>query len=372
MRTLLVWLAGGLSLVGSSQAALASGWNMPVGVTDLSREIYNLHMAIFWICVVIGVLVFGVMFYSLIRYRHSKGAKAANFHENTTVEVIWTAVPLLILVGMAIPATATLQKIYDPSDAELDVMVTGQQWRWRYEYLGEDVAFNSNLATPRAQIRGDEVRGENYLLEVDEPLVLPINRKVRFLFTSDDVIHAWWVPDFAVKQDTIPGFISENWVRINEPGIYRGQCAELCGVDHAFMPIVVHAMEEDDFEAWLAERQEMAAEEALGVDRDWEMDELMERGEAVYGSICASCHQVEGQGSPPAFPALAGNEQMLGDIDWHKDVIINGVSGTAMPSFRTTLNPVELAAVITYTRNAWGNDTGDAVQPAEIAERLER
>lgn len=371
MRTLLVWSAGVLTLAGLSQVALANGWNMPVGVTDLSRDIYGLHMTIFWISVIIGVAVFGVMFYSLFRYRHSKGAKASNFHENTTVEVIWTAVPLLILIGMAVPATATLKQIYDPSGAELDVMVTGQQWRWRYEYLGEDVAFNSNLATPRAQIRGEEERGENYLLEVDEPLVLPINRKVRFLFTSDDVLHAWWVPELAVKQDTVPGFVTENWVRINEPGIYRGQCAELCGVDHGFMPVVVHAMEEDDFDTWLAERQEMASEEAMGVDREWEMDELMERGEAVYGSICVSCHQSEGQGTPPAFPALAGNEELLADIEWHKDTILNGVSGTAMAAFRSTLNPVELAAVITYTRNAWGNESGDVVQPAEIAEQLQ-
>jgi cytochrome c oxidase subunit II len=370
MRTLLLWMAGlsGGTLV--VPAALASGWNMPVGVTDLSREIYTLHMTIFWICVIIGVIVFGVMFYSLFKYRRSRGAKAANFHEHTTVEVIWTTIPLLILVGMAVPATATLKKMYDTSDAELDVMVIGQQWRWRYEYLGEDVAFNSSMSTPRAQIRGEEPRGEHYLLEVDNPLVLPINRKVRFLMTADDVIHSWWVPDFAVKQDTIPGFVNENWVRINEPGIYRGQCAELCGMDHGFMPIVVHAMEEEEFDTWLAERKEEAEEEALGVDRDWEMDELMERGETVYASICASCHQPEGQGAAPAFPALAGNQQLIDDLDWHLDVIINGVSGTAMPAFRSTLNPVEIAAVTTWTRNAWGNDTGDAVQPAEVAEQL--
>ncbi|MFY0990258.1 cytochrome c oxidase subunit II [Halomonas sp. C05BenzN] len=370
MRTWLVWVSGCLTLVGLSPLALANGWNMPVGVTELSGEIYSLHMTIFWICVAIGVVVFGVMFYSLIRFRRSRGAKAANFHENTTVEVLWTAIPLLILVGMAVPATATLVKMYDTSDAELDVMITGQQWRWRYEYLGEDVAFTSNMSTPRAQIRGEEPRGEHYLLEVDEPLVLPTNRKVRFLMTADDVIHSWWVPELAVKQDTIPGFVNENWVNIQEPGIYRGQCAELCGMDHGFMPIVVHAMEGDEFDAWLADRQEAAAEEAMGIDRDWALDELMERGEAVYGSICASCHQPEGQGSPPAFPALAGNDRLLEDPAWHVQTIINGVSGTAMPAFRSTLNPVEIAAVATYTRNAWGNDTGDDVQPAEIAEQL--
>ncbi len=371
MSRRLAWLSGS-GVMGLSAQAQASGWNMPVGVTDISAEIYSLHMTIFWICVVIGLVVFGVMFYSLFRYRRSRHPQAANFHEHTTVEVIWTTLPLLILVGMAVPATATLKKMYDTSDAELDVMVTGQQWRWRYEYLGEEVAFTSNMSTPRAQIRGEEPFGEHYLLEVDRPLVLPINRKVRFLFTADDVIHSWWVPDFAVKQDTIPGFVNENWVRINEPGIYRGQCAELCGMDHGFMPIVVHALEEDEFDAWLAERRDEVAEEALGVDRDWALEELMARGEEVYGAICASCHQVEGQGMPPTFPALAGNERLIDDLAWHSDTVINGVSGTAMPAFRSTLNPVELAAVLTYTRNAWGNDTGDTVQPAQIAEQLAR
>ncbi|GKW50391.1 cytochrome c oxidase subunit II [Halomonas sp. NCCP-2165] len=367
----LAWLsgAGGFALCPQ---VLANGWNMPVGVTDLSREIHSLHMTIFWICVVIGVVVFGVMFYSLFRYRRSRQPEAANFHEHTTVEVIWTTLPLLILVAMAVPATATLKSMYDTGDAELDVMVTGQQWRWRYEYLGEEVAFTSSLSTPRAQVRGEEARGETYLLDVDNPLVLPVGRKVRFLFTSDDVIHSWWVPALAVKQDTVPGFVNENWVRINEPGIYRGQCAELCGMDHGFMPIVVQALAPDEFDAWLAERRDEAAQEALGVDRDWGQEELMTRGEEVYAAICASCHQPEGQGAPPTFPALAGNPRLQEDIGWQLDTVINGVSGTAMPAFRNTLNPVELAAVITYTRNAWGNATGDVLQPARVAERLAR
>nr|WP_298059124.1 cytochrome c oxidase subunit II [uncultured Halomonas sp.] len=369
MRSRWCWLLA-IYVTASVSHTQAYGWNMPVGVTDVSSDIYGLHMTIFWICVVIGVLVFGVMFFSLFRYRHSKGAKAAHFHEHTSVEVLWTAIPILILVGMAVPATATLKNMYNASDAELDVMITGQQWRWRYEYLGEDVAFNSSMSTPRAQISGEEERGEYYLLEVDQPLVLPINRKVRFLMTSDDVIHSWWVPDLAVKQDTIPGFINENWVRINEPGIYRGQCAELCGIDHGFMPVVVHAMEEEAFDGWLAEQKEMAKEEAMGVDREWEMAELVERGESVYQTICASCHQSEGQGLPPAFPALANNQQLISDVDWHLDTILNGVSGAAMPAFRNTLNPVELAAVVTYTRNAWGNDTGDVVQPSTVAGKI--
>ncbi|MCL7938997.1 cytochrome c oxidase subunit II [Halomonas sp. ATCH28] len=372
MRTSLVWMAGGLTSAALTPTALASGWNMPVGVTALSRDIYSLHMIIFWICVIIGVIVFGAMFYSLFRYRHSRGAKAATFHEHTSVEVIWTAIPLLILVGMAVPATATLKNMYDTSEADLDIMVTGQQWRWRYEYLGEEVAFTSNLGTPREQISGTDEKGEHYLLEVDEPLVLPVGQKVRLLLTSDDVIHSWWVPDLAVKQDAIPGFVNENWVRIEEPGIYRGQCAELCGKDHAFMPVVVEAVEQERFEEWLAERKEAAAQEAQGVDREWGMDELMERGEQVYGSVCASCHQPDGQGNPPAFPALAGNQQMLDDRDWHVDTVVNGVSGAAMPAFRSTLNPVEIAAVVTFERNAWGNESGDSVQPSEIAELLEK
>lgn len=370
MRKRHVWMTAGMLLTALSSHTLATEWNMPVGVTDVSREVYSLHMTIFWICVVIGVVVFGVMFYSLFRYRRSKGAQAAHFHEHTMVEVIWTAVPLLILVGMAIPATATLKKMYDASEADLDVMITGQQWRWHYSYLGEGVEFISSLATPREQITGDSERGEHYLLEVDEPLVLPVGKKVRLLLTSDDVIHSWWVPDLAVKQDAVPSFVNENWVRINEPGTYRGQCAELCGKDHGFMPVVVEAVEPEVFDTWLAERKVAAAAEASGVDREWALDELMERGEQVYGVICASCHQPDGSGLPPVFPALAGNQALMDDAARHINTVVNGVAGTAMPAFSSTLNPVELAAVITYERNAWGNDTGEVIQPADIAEMI--
>ncbi|APE32337.1 cytochrome c oxidase subunit II [Halomonas aestuarii] len=366
MRMLLV-LAGGLASAALTPIALANGWNMPEGVTAVSRDIYSLHMIIFWICVIIGVIVFGAMFYSLFRYRHSRGAKAATFHEHTSVEVIWTAIPLLILVAMAVPATATLKTMYDASEADLDIMVTGQQWRWHYEYLGEDVAFTSNLGTPREQISGTSEKGENYLLEVDEPLVLPVGQKVRLLLTSDDVIHSWWVPDLAVKQDAIPGFVNENWVRIDEPGIYRGQCAELCGRNHGFMPVVVEAVEQEQFDEWMAGRKEAAQQEAMSADREWGMDELMARGEKAYGAVCSACHQPDGSGNPPAFPALAGNQALMDDREGHIDTVINGVSGAAMPAFRNTLSPVEIAAVITYERNAWGNETGDSVQPSEIA-----
>lgn len=357
-------------MTGPERSALANGWNMPVGVTEISRNVHGLHMTIFWICVVIGVVVFSVMFYSLFRYRRSKGAQAAHFHEHTTIEVFWTAIPLLILVAMAIPATATLKKMYDASEAELDVMVTGHQWRWHYDYLDEGVTFFSNLATPRDQIEGDAVKNENYLLEVDQPLVLPVDRKVRLLMTSSDVIHSWWVPGLAVKKDAIPGFVNETWTRIDEPGIYRGQCAELCGKDHAFMPVVVHAMQGEEFDAWLADRKQEAEAAASGIDREWALDELMARGEQVYASICASCHQAEGEGMPPTFPALAGNQALLDDMEKHIDTVVNGVSGTPMPAFSGTLNPVDIAAVITYERNAWGNDSGEAVQPSEIQSRL--
>ncbi|WP_168013093.1 cytochrome c oxidase subunit II [Halomonas salinarum] len=368
-------LAGVVAAIGGSvwltRSALADGWNMPLGVTDVSRDIHGLHMTIFWICVVIGIVVFGVMFYSLFRYRRSRGAKSAHFHENTTVEVIWTAIPLLILIGMALPATATLKEMYDAEDADLDVMVTGQQWRWHYEYLGEDVSFISNMSTPRDQIDGAAAKGENYLLEVDQPLVLPVDRKVRFLLTSDDVVHSWWVPELAVKQDAIPGFVNENWVRIEEPGTYRGQCTELCGRDHGFMPVVVEAVSPEEFDTWLAERKEAAAREASGVDREWGMDELMTRGQKVYESVCASCHQVDGSGNPPVFPALANNPTLMEERDRHISTVINGVSGAPMPAFNSTLSPVEIAAVVTYERNAWGNETGDIVQPSEIQSQLE-
>lgn len=371
MRKLLAGMMAGGGCWGIVPAALANGWNMPEGVTGISREIYSLHMVIFWICVVIGVVVFGVMFYALFRYRRSQGAEAANFHENTTVEVIWTAIPLLILVGMAVPATATLKKMYDTTESDLDVMITGHQWRWQYEYLEKDVSFFSNMNTPREQIEGEADKSEHYLLEVDEPLVLPVGQKVRLLMTSADVIHSWWVPDLGVKKDAVPGFVNESWARIEEPGLYRGQCAELCGKDHGFMPVVVKAVEQEEFEAWIAEREQAAAAEAGGVDREWSLDELMERGEQVYGSICATCHQQDGSGSPPTFPPLAGAEQLMKDRERHIDVVLNGVSGSPMAAFAGTLNPVELAAVITYERNAWGNDTGDAIQPSDIQAMLE-
>ncbi|WP_404983680.1 cytochrome c oxidase subunit II [Cobetia marina] len=359
-----------VSLMGLVPAAWGVEYNMPVGVTAVSREIHSLHMIIFWICVVIGIVVFGVMGYAMVKHRKSRGAVAASFHENTRIEILWTAIPLLILVVMAVPATATLKDMYDASESALDVKITGHQWRWQYEYLGEDVAFTSSLATPREQINNTAAKGEHYLLEVDNPLVLPINRKVRFLTTSSDVIHSWWVPDFGVKKDAIPGFINEAWTRIETPGTYRGQCTELCGKDHGFMPVVVEALPEAEFDEWLIARKAEAEASRNDAGRDWSLEELMEKGEKTYATICSACHQPDGQGMPPAFPSLVGSAIVTQDMQAHIDIVVNGKAGTPMAAFADVLSPVELAAVITYERNAWGNDTGELVQPAVIKEQL--
>lgn len=244
-------LAGLLLLLIAETAAAFPQSNMPKGVTEISHEVYNLHMLIFWVCVGIGVVVFGAMLYSIIRHRRSKGFKAAQFHESTTVEILWTIVPFAILVAMAVPATQTLIAMEDTSDADMTVKVTGYQWKWHYDYLDEDIEFFSTMTTPRTQIYNEAEKGEHYLLEVDNELVLPVDQKIRLLLTANDVIHAWWVPAFAVKRDAIPGFINQIWTKIDEPGVYRGQCAELCGRDHAFMPIVVRAVEQAEFDRWV-------------------------------------------------------------------------------------------------------------------------
>lgn len=366
LRHARTWL-GVLFLMALSANASAS-WevNMTPGVTEVSRSVFNLHMTIFWISVVIGAMVFAVMFWSMFMHRRSRGAVPAKFHENLTVEILWTVIPLLILIGMAIPATKTLIDIYNTEDADIDIMITGYQWRWQYNYLGEDVSFMSNLATPRDQIANQAAKGEHYLLEVDEPMVVPTGQKVRLLITAADVIHSWWVPALAVKKDAIPGFINEAWTRIDEPGIYRGQCTELCGRDHAFMPIVVDARTPEDYAAWLAEKKAAAAAEAELTSKEWTLEELMERGERVYTSTCVACHQASGEGLPPMFPALKGSDMVLNDVAAHIDVVVNGVPGTAMAAFGKQLSEVDIAAVITYERNAWDNDTGEVVAPIDI------
>ncbi|MFI2811048.1 MULTISPECIES: cytochrome c oxidase subunit II [Microbulbifer] len=343
------------------------GVNMTQGVTEVSRTTYDLHMLIFWICVAIGVVVFGVMFYSMWRHRKSKGYRAAQFHESTAVELVWTIIPTLILVLMAIPATKTLYDIYDTGEADLDIMVTGYQWKWKYDYLGTDVSFFSNLSTPRSQVDNQLPKGENYLLEVDEPVVVPVGKKIRFLFTANDVIHAWWVPDLAVKKDAIPGFINDAWTRIDEPGIYRGQCAELCGKDHGFMPIVVKAVPQQEYDNWLNERAATAAKMRELTEKTFDFDELFAMGEKVYNRNCAACHQPDGQGVPGTFPAIAGSQIATGPLTEHLSMVVNGSpSNPAMQAFGPQLSEVDLAAVITYQRNAFGNEMGDTVQPVDI------
>ncbi len=356
---LLLWL-----VIGQVQA----DWtvNMAPGVTEVSNAVFDLHMIIFWICVVIGVVVFGVMFWSMLIHRRSTGHEPAHFHESTTVEILWTVVPLLILVVMAVPATKTLIEIYDTSESELDIQVTGYQWKWHYKYLNQDVEFFSNLTTPAEQIQNKATKGENYLLEVDEPLVVPVGTKVRFLITSADVIHSWWVPALAVKKDAIPGFVNESWTRIEEPGIFRGQCTELCGKDHGFMPVVVEAKSKEDFALWLAERKQAAAAEKELTSKVWTLDELMVRGEKAYNTACAACHQATGEGLPPMFPALKGSSIAVGPAEGHINIVVNGKPGTAMAAFGKQLSEVDIAAIITYERNAWGNAVGDIVTPQDI------
>jgi len=355
-----------VSTLFSSKAWSEWEVNLSPGVTAISREVYSLHMIIFWVCVVIGVVVFGVMFYSMYAHRKSKGAKPAQFHESTTVEIIWTVIPFAILIGMAVPATKSLINIYDPSEAEIDIKITGYQWKWHYDYMDAEFAYFSNLSTTQEQIYNKVEKSENYLLEVDEPLVIPANTKVRFLITAADVIHSWWVPALAVKQDAIPGFVNQAWTLVEEPGIYRGQCAELCGKDHGFMPVVVEVKSREDYDAWIAERKEAAQRERELKDKVWTLDELMARGEKAYNTSCAACHQADGSGVPPAFPALKGSPIAVGDKAAHIDIVLNGKPGTSMTAFGLTMSAVDLAAVITYERNAWGNDTGDVIQPLEV------
>lgn len=352
-----------------------AGWadwtlNMTRGVTDISLAIYELHMIIFWICVAIAAVVFGIMIVSMLLHRKSIGAKPADFHENTKVEIVWTLIPFVILIAMAIPATETLRAIYDASDSEIDIEVRGYQWKWQYTYVDDDpakqVSFFSSLSTSQDEINNVVPKGEHYLLEVDEAMVIPVNKRVRFLITANDVIHSWWVPALGVKKDAIPGFLHEAWTKVNEPGIYRGQCTELCGKDHGFMPVVVRAVSQEEYDEWLAGKRAAAVKSRELSEKDWTMDELMAKGEASYLKNCAACHQPNGEGIPPAFPALKGSAMALGDMKVHVDMVINGKAGTAMQAFGAQLDAAELAAVITYERNAWGNNKGDMIQPKEI------
>ncbi len=356
-------LLASMSCISSAHAQLQ--FNLTPGVTPISQSIYHLHMLAFWLCVGIAVVVFGVMFYALFRHRKSKGRKPATFHEHTTIEILWAVVPLLLLIILAIPATKVLIQMHDTNDTDINIKVTGYQWKWQYEYLNEGVQFFSNLLTTDKQINNLAAKAPDYLLEVDHPLVLPTNTKVRFLITSNDVIHSWWVPAFGVKKDAVPGFIHEAWTYIEKPGRYVGQCAELCGIGHGFMPIVVEAVSPEKYKAWLDKQRTDKQAQAQAADQDWTMQALMDKGKTVYDTHCSVCHQANGEGNA-AFPGLKDSPIAKGPVDKHIDVVLNGVSGTAMQAFTGQLNDVDIAAVVTYERNAWGNNMNDLVQPKTI------
>ena len=360
-----------LSLYPSKVLSDWDALNMREGVTQVSRDVFELHMLIFYICVAIGAVVFSVMFYSLFRYTKKRNPNPSAFHESTKLEVAWTIVPFLILIAMAVPASKTLTEIYDDEEGEINIQVVGYQWKWEYKYLEDDINFFSNLSTDQDEIYNLVPKGENYLLEVDEPLIIPVDTRVRFLITANDVIHSWWVPDFAIKQDAIPGFINTAWTRAEETGIYRGNCTELCGKNHGFMPVVVKVVEKDEYSDWVLSKKEEAIKLAELTEKEWSLAELTQRGEGVYQKNCVACHQMNGEGLPPIFPALAGSNIVMFDKDRNVEILMEGVQGAAMQSFANQLSEVDMAAVITYTRQAWGNaDNGDGeyVVPSDIVE----
>ena len=360
--------ATGALALAASQAALADyAYNLQAPASKVAHDVFQLHNLIMLVCLGIFVVVFGAMFYSLIKHRKSVGHQAAHFHENTTVEIIWTVIPFVILVGMAYPAAKVVIDMKDTSNPDMTIKVTGYQWKWGYDYLNDGVSFYSNLATPRAQIEGKAAKGEHYLLEVDEPMVVPVGKRVRLLITANDVIHSWWVPTLGAKQDAIPGFIRDSWFTADRIGTYRGQCVELCGKDHGFMPIVVEVVSEADYKAWVAKKQGAAHAAAADNAKSFAIAELVTRGEQVYQANCAACHQANGMGLPGAFPAINGSRVATGPIADHIQVVLHGRPGTAMAAFGGQLSDADIAAVVTYQRNAWDNKMGDLAQPAEIA-----
>ncbi len=357
--------AGALAALASGAAIAELAFDLQTPVTPIAQQMYDLHVYIFVVCVVIFILVFGVMFYSVFKHRKSVGHKAAQFHENTTVEIVWTVIPFLILLFMAWPATKTIIAMKDTSAPGLTVKVTGYQWKWGYDYLQEGFGFYSNLATPLAQIENREPKGPNYLLEVDHPMVVPVDTKVRVIITADDVLHAWWVPALGVKQDAIPGFVRDSWFKAEKVGTYRGQCAELCGKEHGFMPIVVEVKSKDDYAKWVGEQKQKGATVAEDPSKTLTEADLAARGAQVYAANCVACHQASGKGVPGAFPALDGSQLVNGPPEAQIALVLNGKAGTAMASWKQ-LSDLDIAAVITYTRNAWSNHSGQAIQPAEV------
>ena len=360
-----------LALVAAAFSGLALGleWNLQPAASRIAADIHGLHEYVMILVTVIFVGVFGFMFWACYAHRKSKGHKAEQFHENTTVEIIWTVIPALILIVIAWPATSVLIAQRDTSNPDLTIKVTGFQWKWGYDYIkgeGEGISFVSKLATPREQIENKAPKGENYLLEVDNEMVVPVGKKVRVLTTAADVVHAWWVPAFGAKQDAMPGFIRDLHFRADKPGVYRGQCVELCGKEHGFMPIVVRVVTQDEYSKWVGEHKKAMAAAADDPAKQYTLDELKVRGEKVYAANCVACHQASGKGTPPVFPPLDGSKVVTGPKEGQMDIVIHGKPGTAMQPFGKQLNDVELAAVLTFTRNNWSNKVGDLVQPAEV------
>ena len=383
MKTIKRALAGLLAASGLLGAGMAWAVNDVVGgpainelnfqppVTHIAKELYGLHTMMLIICLVIFIGVFGVMFYSIFAHRKSKGHKAAHFHESTTVEIVWTVVPFLIVVLMALPATKDVVAMKDTTNADLTIKVTGYQWKWGYDYVkgpGEGISFFSTLATPRAEVDGRAPITDNYLQEVDHPLVVPVDKKIRIVTTAADVVHSWYVPAFGVKQDAIPGFVRDTWFKAEKVGIYRGFCTELCGKEHAFMPVVVKVLSNDDYAKWVDDENKQRQASQDDPNKTYTLAELQQRGQKVYLSNCAACHQPTGKGGGP-FPALDGSKVVNGPIAEHVDIVLHGKSAGSvqMPAWGPTLNDVEIAAVITYERNAWGNHTGDVLQPRDVA-----
>jgi cytochrome c oxidase subunit 2 len=352
-------------------AAWANQYNLQPPQSIIADQIYDLHSLIMWIIFAIFVVVFGFMTVAIVKHRKSVGHQAQQFHENTTVEIAWTIIPFVILIGMAYPATKTILALKDTSNPDITIKATGYQWKWGYDYLNEGVSFYSNLGTPREQIDGHNTQARNsnpnYLLEVDNPVVVPVGKKIRIITTANDVIHSWWIPAFGVKQDAIPGFVRDAWFRADRVGTYRGQCAELCGKDHAFMPIVVEVVEQDKYDAWIADQKKKLAATSVSADpaKQWTVDELRTQGEKVYAANCVACHQANGMGIPGTFPGLSGSKIATGDMAAHIDIVLNGKPGTAMAAFKH-LSDVEIAAVVTYERNSWANKTGDMAAPADV------
>ena len=345
--------------------------NIPQPRTVIAHQIYDLHLYILIVCAIIFVIVFGWMFIALLKHRKSVGHKAENFHENTTVEIIWTIIPFVILVAMAIPATKTVLQMKDASNSDMTIKVTGYQWKWEYDYQQDGVRFYSSLKTPHDQIGSPDVpatatKNPDYLLEVDRPMVVPAGKKVRLLITANDVIHGWYVPQLGVNQYGIPGFIKDAWINVDKPGVYKGQCSQICGKEHGYMPITVEAKSDTDYKAWVDEQKKLAAAAVDDPSKTWTTDELKAKGAQVYAANCQACHQGNGQGLPGAFPALNGSKIATGPKADHINIVVNGKAGTAMQAFGKQLSDSEIAAVITYERNAWDNKTGEAVQPAEI------